>query len=68
MRDELIEMIRNYERKRVCPARVLKPHTLAALQIAIEKERAHYSPEEEVEYLKALDRYTRELCTKEENT
>lgn len=67
MRDELREMIRNYESRRKRPDRITKPKTLAAMQLAFEKERAHYTLDEEVEYLKALDHYTRELC-KEENT
>ncbi len=67
MRDELREMILNYESRRKRPARITKPKVLASLQLVIEKERAHYTLDEEVEYLKALDHYTRELC-KEENT
>ncbi|MBQ8961637.1 MAG: hypothetical protein IJ071_10580 [Ruminococcus sp.] len=66
MRDELREMIRNYESHRERPKRITAPKTLAAMQLVFEKERAHYTLEEEAEYLKALDRYTRELC-KEEN-
>lgn len=65
MRDELREMIRNYESRRKRPARITKPKTLAAMQLAFEKERAHYTLDEEVEYLKALDYYTRELCKEE---
>ena len=67
MRDELREMIRKYESRRKRPARITKPKVLASLQLVIEKERAHYTLDEEVEYLKALDHYTRELC-KEEST
>lgn len=65
MRDELREMIRNYESRRKRPARITKPKALAAMQLAFEKERAHYTLDEEVEYLKALDLYTRELCKEE---
>lgn len=67
MRDELREMIRNYESRRKRPDRITKPKALAAMQLVFEKERAHYTLDEEVEYLKALDHYTRELC-KEEST
>lgn len=39
---------------------------LTAEELAeIRKERAHYTLDEEVEYLKALDYYTRELCKEE---
>ena len=65
MRDELREMVRNYESKRKRPDRLTPPEAMAGLQLVLEKERAHYTPEEEVEYLKALDRYTRELCKEE---
>lgn len=47
--------------------RELTAEELAAMQLVFEKGRAHYTLDEEVEYLKALDHYTRELC-KEENT
>lgn len=75
MRDELREMIRKYEEHREPPKEVilgvpLEPpgaEALAAMTVTLERYRAHYTPEEEVEYLKALDHYTRELC-KEENT
>lgn len=65
MRDELREMIQNYESRRKRPARITKPKTLAAMQLVLEKERARYTLDEEVEYLKALDHYTRELCKEE---
>ncbi len=45
--------------------RMLTAEELAAMQLVFEKERAHYTLDEEVEYLKALDLYTRELCKEE---
>lgn len=69
MREELREMIRSYEAPRCRPSELVSPQSLARMQVVIERNRAHYSMEEEAEFLKELDRYTREICgNKEEIT
>ncbi len=68
MREDLREMIRSYEHKKGQPSESVSPEFLAVIQVTVERHRAHYSLEEEAEYLKELDRYTRKICEdKEEN-
>lgn len=70
MRDELREIVRKYEEHREPPREALlgvpfeapRPDVLALMTVTLERYRAHYTPEEEVEYLKKLDYYTRLIC------
>ena len=70
MRDELREMIRKYEEHREPPRETFlgvpfetpRPDALALMTVTLERYRAHFSPEEEIEYLKKLDCFTRLIC------
>lgn len=70
MREELREMIRIYEKNREPPREALlgvpfeapRPDVLALMTVTLERYRAHFTPEEEIEYLKELDHFTRLIC------
>lgn len=70
MRDELREMILKYEKNRVMPRETFlgvpfetpRPDAIAMMTVTLERYRAHFTPEEEIEYLKKLDRFTRLIC------
>ena len=70
MREELREMIRNYEKNREPPRETLLgvwletpgPEAVALMTVTLERYRAHFTAEEEIEYLKKLDRFTRLIC------
>lgn len=70
MREELREMIRKYEEYREPPREVILgvplelpgPDAVALMTVTLERYRAHFTPEEEIRYLKKLDRYTRLIC------
>lgn len=70
MREELREMIRNYEKNREPPRETFlgvpfetpRPDAVALMTVTLERYRAHFTPEEEIEYLKKLDCFTRLIC------